>query len=315
MPDRLWAVTSYFNPAGYRRRRLNYTIFREHLNVPLIAVELSYNGEFELHPGDAEVLVQVRGSAVLWQKERLLNVALSRLPGECRTVAWLDCDIIFERADWVSAAEETLERLPLCQLYTDVYHLAPDSPIRKEWAIDRHRAFAWGFANGGTLHPESILIRQGFKRGHAWAARRQFLERVGGLYDRCIIGGGDKFMAFAAIGRAPEVIAHNGFYSAGFNADYLKWSGDFSSAVGSRMGYIETDLFHLWHGDLQDRQYDPRHEILREHGYDPNVDIALDPQGCWRWNSPKYEMHRRIREYFHSRMEDGLEAHLTVAGG
>jgi hypothetical protein len=72
----LWAVTSYFNPAGFRRRRENYRVFRDRLAVPLAAVELSFNGHFELAPQDAEILIQIPGRDVMWQKERLLNVAV-----------------------------------------------------------------------------------------------------------------------------------------------------------------------------------------------------------------------------------------------
>ena len=38
----LWAITAYFNPFGYRRRRENYGLFRKNLEVPLLTVELGY---------------------------------------------------------------------------------------------------------------------------------------------------------------------------------------------------------------------------------------------------------------------------------
>ena len=64
----LWAITSYFNPIGYRRRPANYRLFRERLNVPLVTVELAYGPDFELTQSDADILVQLRGEDVLWQK-------------------------------------------------------------------------------------------------------------------------------------------------------------------------------------------------------------------------------------------------------
>src|SRR5215203_6717152 len=72
----LWAITSYFNPMRYGRRLANYRLFREHLPLPLITVELSFGGqeEFDLREGEADVLIQLRGRDVLWQKERLLTV-------------------------------------------------------------------------------------------------------------------------------------------------------------------------------------------------------------------------------------------------
>src|SRR5512143_3579916 len=94
--EALWAITSYFNPAGYARRLANYRRFRERLAVPLVTVELSFNGRFELGRRDADVLVQLHGTSVMWQKERLLNIAVKKVPRACNKIAWLDCDIVFE---------------------------------------------------------------------------------------------------------------------------------------------------------------------------------------------------------------------------
>src|SRR5258705_5930755 len=82
-----WAITSYFNPARYRRKLSNFKVFRKHLTVPLVAVELAYSNDFELQEQDADILVQLRGGAVLWQKGRLVNVALIALPPGCAMVA------------------------------------------------------------------------------------------------------------------------------------------------------------------------------------------------------------------------------------
>ena len=41
----LWGITCYFNPVGYKRRLQNYHVFRRHLTIPLITVELSYRDD------------------------------------------------------------------------------------------------------------------------------------------------------------------------------------------------------------------------------------------------------------------------------
>ena len=76
----IWAITSFFNPVRYQRRLLNYRVFRSRLGIPLVAVELSFDGQFELTKCDADILIQVSGGAVHWQKERLLNIALESVP-------------------------------------------------------------------------------------------------------------------------------------------------------------------------------------------------------------------------------------------
>jgi len=51
-----WAFTCYFNPIGYRQRLADYRILE--IGLPLLTVELSHNGDYHLHPRDAEILVQ-----------------------------------------------------------------------------------------------------------------------------------------------------------------------------------------------------------------------------------------------------------------
>ena len=85
----LWAITAYFNPAGFHNRLRNYRVFRENLGAPLVAVEFSHEGRFELCATDADILLQIAGGDVMWQKERLLNLALASLPSDCTHVAWI----------------------------------------------------------------------------------------------------------------------------------------------------------------------------------------------------------------------------------
>ena len=80
--------------------------------MPLVAVELSYGAHFELQEPDADILIQLRGGALLWQKDRLLNLALQALPDDCRKVAWLDCDIFFGSSDWAELADRLLNSFP-----------------------------------------------------------------------------------------------------------------------------------------------------------------------------------------------------------
>jgi hypothetical protein len=42
----MWAITSYFNPAGYKLRLSNYRKFRANLGTPLVTVELSFDGTY-----------------------------------------------------------------------------------------------------------------------------------------------------------------------------------------------------------------------------------------------------------------------------
>ena len=125
--DEIWSITSYYNPCHYRRRFNNFKRFRDVLVGPLLVVELGFENSFELSQGDAELLIQIPGTAVLWQKERLLNIGIRSLPAEVRYVAWLDSDIVFSNTAWREMSIEALQQYCLIQPFENVFDLDPSS--------------------------------------------------------------------------------------------------------------------------------------------------------------------------------------------
>ena len=274
--------------------------------MPLLAVEQGFNGRFELGPEDADVLVRVEGGDVLWQKERLLNVGVQTLPA-CEALAWLDCDIIFENTGWVDDAWAALERYELVQLFHERHDLPPRNPLdaMHGWTVPATAESAiHRLAMGAPLEhlAEAEAIRS-FRStaGLAWASRRATMERHG-LYDACILGGGDRATMCGGLGafdQAQRAMRANSRRTE----HYLVWARPFHATVGGRVGCIPGRLFHLWHGDLRDRRYRDRHALLAD--YDPFTDIAADAGGCWRWSSRKPELQEAVRQYFEQRREDG----------
>lgn len=198
LPGSLWAVAAFFNPAGYANPLGNYRRFRQGLreqSVPLLAVELGFGSRpFDLAPDDADLLVQIRGGDVLWQKERLLNLGISRLPENCDKVAWLDADILFDRPDWAVETARLLQEYVVVQPFLDRVRLGPGCPPADVEALpvglgdgEVYYGMAYGVAAKG------YRALGGYRRhgstGLAWAARRDLLDKHG-LYDREILGGG-----------------------------------------------------------------------------------------------------------------------------
>ncbi|MCU0936215.1 MAG: hypothetical protein MUF66_09135, partial [Gammaproteobacteria bacterium] len=288
--QRLWSITCYFNPLGYRRRRENYRIFRRHLAGPLLTVEWSRDGIFELAAGDADVLVQAAGGDLLWQKERLLNLALEALPDACEAVAWLDGDVVFARDDWREATLERLGDHALVQPFGSVHYLGPEAVsghartavFRPTRSLHSVRAFASHHLLGRDV---DARIDNGGNEpctpGMAWAARRSLLQ-MHGFYDASICGGGDSAIAYAATGRTRDLLRRRPM-SPMQREHYLAWAEGFARAADRAVGCVAGDLYHLWHGDLRDRQYRQRFVALAELAFDPFRHITLDRGGCWRW--------------------------------
>ncbi|HVM46424.1 MAG TPA: hypothetical protein VMU04_00280 [Candidatus Acidoferrum sp.] len=309
LPDApLWAITSYFNPQRYHRRLQNYHVFRGRMIAPLITVELTFDGQFELRQGDADVLLQLQARDVMWQKERLLNLALNALPPACRNVAWVDCDVVFQRADWAQATSELLEQCVLAQPFQDVCELGRDAapedldhPQNCFPGYSLAHGLATGAVDAGVLDQNMRL--QGWNSGLAWAGRRDVLQ-AHGFYDACIMGSGNRAIVSAALGRfgyGCKYLQMNPRWAE----HYLAWAKPLFQSVRGSVGGLEGTLVHLWHGDLKDRKYASRHEEFKRFEFDPGADIALDDHGAWRWNSAKPLMHQYVRDYFATRHEDG----------
>lgn len=306
----LWAITSYFNPCGYEQKLANYRVFRQRLAAPLVCVELSYADGFELGPADADILVQLRGDAIMWQKERLLNVGLEHLPGACEVVAWLDGDVVFERDDWPELAIDGLREHQLIHLFRERHDLSRSATASglDLGAVDlRTTSLAHRMQTGETepddFRRSNSRAERGTTTGLAWAARREVVAQHG-LYDACIVGGGDRVITCAAIGKFDWGIASK-LMNEKQGRYYVSWARPFFEAVQGRIGSIRGRAYHLWHGDVRSRRYRQRHEGFGRYDFDPYEDIALDPAGFWRWSSDKPEMHAYIRDYFYGRDEDG----------
>ncbi|MBI3447891.1 MAG: hypothetical protein HY049_03065 [Acidobacteria bacterium] len=330
----LWVITAYFNLAGWSSRLENYRSFRRALEVPLATVEWSPAGAYALGGDDADLLMQIPGGDLMWQKERLLGLALSALPDHVRYVAWVDCDVIFADPLWHERTRRLLRDYRIVQPFRRVAYLRPEATRRI--ALGRESA-AEACAN--SAHPSRPSFLDLFERigddiarvdlsrrfdpvpggagrydimarpayGHAWAARTETLRRIG-FYERCVVGGGDLMSAYALVGRAEEMIANHrsvgwDFYGGG--ASYRNWAAPAADACRGNLACGDETLAHLFHGTLEDRQYRSRIDGLAPFGLDIDRDIAAEPGAPWSWTRSAAELNGYFLAYIRNRREDG----------
>jgi len=306
----MWAITSYFNPIGYRRRSLNYRVFRRNLDLPLVTVELGFDGKYELTDDDADVLIQIDGKAVLWQKERLLNLALKAVPADVENIAWLDCDVVFQRPDWIEEAEQRLTSLNVIQLYSESAEFKAEllhSAVNTEADFAPATMALFADSNLPTKERWQSVEKIRPKRpGYAWAGKRALLQDHG-FYDAAILGGADMLMFLAMWGLFEEAIDKIELNKACEN-HYLRWAESFHRAVGQRVGYMPGKIYHLWHGDRKNRKYQDRYRFLRS--FDPCSDIIPASNGAWQWKDPRSELAQSAKNYFLERLEDDVTLDL-----
>lgn len=319
----LWVVTAYYNPMGYRRRLANFHAFRRHLAAPLLVAELSRAGRGDLADDDADVVLRFAGEDRLWQKERLINLAVAQLPPHVRHVAWIDADLILSDPHWPDRVRERLDaRGGLLQVFDTAYHLPPEldpaavdvaqcralAPDLTGVSIARalregrfdHLEHIWhNRARGDAEMPVAYVVR-----GFGWAARRAELARAG-LYTGNVVGGGDWLMAFAQIGRLEQCFDQRPFTPA--HRDHVRawYEGAHKSGLFDHLGDVPQTAWHLWHGALTDRRYSERYHILVDHDYDPARDLVAAPGAVHAWADPAGPLPRAVEAYFRSRREDG----------
>lgn len=276
-------ITPHFNPAKRRRLLATYQAWSDAMAHPHQCYEFTLD-EPEI-PGSVSFVGTPRN--LLWQKERLINIAVSRLPADIRFVAWVDHDLVFERTDWIEAAVSMLQSgLDAVQLFDGVQYLAEDGSVIST-----------------TESAASVALRG--KRactapGGAWIATRSFLERIGGIYDRNIVGGGDAVL-FAAIskqdsnflGRQPEAVRRDA-------EEWLSTVGDV------RYGCLPGAVRHLWHGDKGNRQYHSRDAMLCDFGFDPKIHLGIGENGLLELTeAAPVGLSDAIADYFTNRRDDG----------
>ena len=306
-----WVLSTYFNPARYANMATRFRVFRDALkshDVCQVVVELVFDGvKPELNQRDADIHIVVNGndSHLMWQKEALLNIALNYVPDQCTYVAWLDNDVCFERDDWVETCRSELTRHVVVQPFSHFRQLSSEwglqfaDPVQMARSvINQKQSFAAGFSRFGTTH-----IRPYGFTGCAWAARKEFLLDCK-FFPFMILGDGDSFHAYAFTGAEHFLNRVAGDFPTGLIDEYREWAGKVTQLTGGRVGLVEGNLYHLYHGSQDKRRYGLRRTILKAHDYQPSRDVRLQSSGVLCWNTPKHGLRNDIRSYFYEREED-----------
>lgn len=301
-----WVITTYFNPCRYKSRRQNYDIFASSLRtagIPLLTVECAFgDDDFEL-PETLDT-VRVRSKSVMWQKERLLNLAASWLPASCTGVGWLDCDILFMNARWAVDTMRLLKQHAVVQLFQTAVRLEQGNI----YGAQPDRVESFGAVAPNRLHLLSCgRYDQHGHTGYGWAMRREIFDAVG-LYEHAIYGSADHFMAHAIYGDMDGFCIHNVLAKSPYQYQCLKeWSEKFHTLVAGSFTAVPGEIVHLWHGELSNRRYFQRMLEVNALGFNPYTDVVSLPGKPLEWHPQMNNKGLRdyFVEYFKIRREDG----------
>jgi hypothetical protein len=305
--QKLWVVTALSNPQRYKSRYALFEQFRDHVyraGANLMIVETAFGDRPHEHTRERADHLSLRTSDELWHKENMLNLGISRLPSDWEYVAWIDADVAFTRPDWVTETVHQLQHYQVIQMFQSAIDLGPEGE-----ALQTVEGFMASYLRGRALPlPGAGYYSQGWPNwhpGYAWAARRDAFESLGGLFDKAVLGAGDRHMAWALLGHVEASIQPN--LSPAYVRHLKQWEDRANRHIRQNVGYMPGTITHHWHGKKKDRRYHDRWEILTRHGYDPDVDIKRDAQGLYQFSDQGARMRNDIRAYFRSRNEDSID--------
>jgi hypothetical protein len=300
--ENLHVVVVVSNPCLFARRYILMKEFinrieLEETNVLLYVVELSYNGRFFITQKGNKRHLQLQCKTPIWHKENMINLGVQKLlPKNWKAFAWIDADIEFENPSW---AVDTLKILNGTKDIVQLFSHCVDMNQFGE-AMKVFNSFGYQYTKRVNY---TTTMENYWHPGYAWACTRKAYEKMGGLYDKGILGSGDNIMALSYIKKG---------YEFGLNKDntedYKNSVLEFQERVKNvRVGYVPGVIRHYYHGSKQNRQYGERWKILVKYKYSPIKHLKYDNSGLL---VPTKECPNQllddIMKYFSERDEDDM---------
>jgi len=305
-----YVIAVITNPERYKRRPQLFKEFMARMDrygARLYIVEGAFAGrDYEVTDQANPRHIRIQTDSELWHKENLINIGISRLPATWKYVAWIDGDVDFVRPDWMLETVHELQHHPVVQLFEDAVDLGPDHEI-----LQTYKSFAYCYKN--DLPQKKVSSSASHYKtspgtywhpGYAWAATRDAINTLGGLFDIGVVGAGDHHMACCLIGCAERSIPKG--VHVNYRKAVLAWQ-ERALRIHKNIGYIKGTLYHFWHGKKKDRHYKDRWQILIDNNFNPATDIHKDWQGVWALYSGHDKLRDEIRAYFQARNEDSVD--------
>jgi hypothetical protein len=300
-PQKLAVIVPFFNVHTNPMLIENYENFRREISEDVFVVEAAFcSTPYQIE--ESKDFLRIRGDELnfMWQKERLLNLALKKLPPEYTDVAWIDADVLFDNKNWVRDLKDGLNKYCFLQLFETAQWL--DKVGHPEVVFNTIVKQCENlFADAGEAQAN------GYHPGFAWAARREILDKTG-WFDQHICGNGDSFIYYAISGHlfSPNYLQMKNRL-IGFNYCFLKFRDKIKKAnAASSLSFIPGNVRHMYHGDFKDRDYAGRQKHMMDVEFDPIEDLVLDNNGLYRWaqNEKTVKLSQNILEYFKQRNKD-----------
>lgn len=298
--DKLNVILVISNPCLYAKRYILLKEFvkrmeEEEENIRLFVVEMIYKDQkFIVTSKNNKHHLQLKSDIPLWHKENMINLGVRYLlPKDYKAFAWIDADVEFENNSW---ALDTLKILNGCKDVVQLFSHCVD--MNEDMCnLNIFNGFGYSFSKGKKYTSKGTDY---WHPGYAWAITRKAYEKIGGLYDKGILGSGDSIMSLSFINKCETI--NNVKYSDGYNNSMLSYQ---QKASKLRLGYTPGVIRHYYHGSKQNRLYTERWKILMQYNYCPDMHTTYTSEGILiPTEFFSHDFREEIMSYFRARKED-----------
>jgi hypothetical protein len=304
--EKLNVIIVISNPCLYARRYILLKEFvkrmeEEETHVNLYVVEMIYSStvtsteqRFLVTDKKNKNHLQLTVDVPLWHKENMVNLAVKYLlPENYRAFAWIDADIEFESSTW---AMDTLKILNGCKDIVQLFSHCVDMD-REKGTLNIFNSFGYCYGKNKKYTSRGIDY---WHPGYAWAITRKAYEKMGGLYDKGVLGSCYNIMAMAIINQCVHMMHDQ--YHPDYNHSMYECQEKMKRL---RLGYVPGVVRHHYHGSKKNRKYRERWEVLIKHQYSPVAHVSYDVMGVLIPTAKFTDAFRYdILDYFVERKED-----------
>lgn len=295
-----------FNPTQSVRIVQNWLyVWNKFVNagIPVYGIELLFPWQRSASLADAFKTITVRSDSIMFHKEKLLERLEREVPATYTKLCWVDCDIVFQKADWYDATSAMLNTVPVVQPYGRCQWLAPDlrTPLIK------NNSAAANIGEIRVAHAAGISDRLNGHPGFAMAMQRGFVKH----FTWSVVGGGDAVFFRGICGLISE------FANPRMRELMEPVCNDWVATVNAHgpipeIGCVSGDIWHMWHGSISSRQYYDRYAqfiaVVPKAVKDMRELLVENADGVWSWRADvRGPLNKMMLHYFNGRDDDAVD--------
>lgn len=278
-------ICAYFNFTNNQLRKNHYIEFRKNFKYPITTIEVALDKSLFFIEDSIRILAN--DNNILWQKERLFNIALQHIPENFTKIVWVDTDIIFLNDNWLIDLEKILDEYTIAQPFEYVFETEGNNHCLNNYSYSKCLK---DHLDQGSDIPIFAAM------GLCWGFNRNILAN--GFYDRHILGSNDALQLLSVMGDYLNSQVIN-TYPKALVKDWLYYCRQMPPLIKYNVGYCKGKIQHLYHGNMYKRGYHTREKLLSQYQYDPKKHIELDTNHLYRITEPNLQ--QSIIRYFDER--------------